>query len=230
MPNSDETQQTTQVEDTQPQDNTQVEDTQTHVAGDGETKTGEVQETPDVDPRVKRANHEAAKYRTQLRDAQKQNEELAAKLDQITKGLALLTGGSPEQTPEEQLKAMQQQNAQLAAELKETRLMQSVQDAATQAGLDAKLTVPLLKGTGSLNGLDPDKPTFKDDLQSIMDAVTDQFPQLKPAQQKSSGQPKKEYAPENGDGYLTLEDVRRLNKAGDYAAVNKAAQQGKIRY
>ena len=188
-----------------------------------------MQDTPD--PRITRANKEAASYRTQLREAQKQNQELEAKFQKLTEGLALLAGGDkPAATPEEQLAAAQAERDAAHAKLQEYALNNAVQAAATKAGVDPKLVLPLLKGTGGLDGLDPNSDTFTTTIAERLDALATQFPQVKPQPAKSSGQPQKDYTPESGAGYLTLDDVRRLNEAGDYAAVNKAMREGKIRY
>ena len=162
--------------------NTEAQNTTT--SGVEDTNT-EVQDTPD--PRITRANKEAASYRTQLREAQKQNQELEAKFQKLTEGLALLAGGDkPAATPEEQLAAAQAERDAAHAKLQEYALNNAVQAAATKAGVDPKLVLPLLKGTGGLDGLDPNSDTFTTTIAERLDALATQFPQVKPQPAKSS--------------------------------------------
>lgn len=192
---------------------------------DGANKSDEEQDSPD--PRVTRANKEAAKYRTQLRDVEKQNQELSSKLDTLLAGLAELTGGTPKQSPEEQLESVQAELAAAKQQLKESTISQAVQVAAAKKGIDTSLAVPLLKGTGALSNLDPDKESFVSDLDAVMEAVTDQFPQLKPVA-KTSGQPAKNTEPEHKD-YVSLQHIADLNAQGKYAEANKLIAEGRVK-
>lgn len=201
---------------------------------DTSNETGEkTSQEQEIDPRVSAANREAASYRVKLREQEKQNAELAEKYQQLVNGLASLTGAETEQAdPQEQLKAALAERDSANQRIREMTITQNVQMASEKHNADASLLIPFLKGSGKLDTLNPEDADYASQVETLVSDTVKAFPQVKKAAQavpNSSGQPNNPN-PDRSDESLTREDLARLQAAGNWAAINQAAANGRIHY
>lgn len=150
-------------------DNTTVTDDETTTAVDvaAETITDETA-TDESDPRVKRANAQAAKYRTDLRTAQTQLDEQGKTLAALA---AVFNPGSTETDPAAQLanitteaEGLRSTVTQLHAELLVHNLSGD-HDANASALLDSR------NFTTALHGLDPTADDYRDQVAAAIKAA-----------------------------------------------------------
>lgn len=188
--------------------------------------------TEDKDPRVTAANREAAATRLKLREQEKAFEELQGKYEDILKGLGSLAGIPSEEgqepDPDEALKVALAERDEARKEIRETRVNNALRDAAAAEKLNTRLLLPLLRGEGKLDALDPSADDFQAQVAAVMAEAKETYPELRSqAVPPSSGQTANPPA-QNGDGKLSQEELSRLAAEGKWAEINKAAAEGRI--
>ena len=199
-------------------------------AATGAQDTGD--DTGDKDPRVSAANNEAAKTRLKLREQEKAFEELQGKYENILKGLGSLAGIPSEEgqepDPDEALKAALAERDEARKEIRETRVNNALRDASAAEKLNARLLLPLLRGEGKLDALDPSADDFQAQVAAVISEAKDAYPELRSqAVPSSSGQTANPPA-QSSAGKLSQEDLSRLAAEGKWAEINKAAAEGRV--
>lgn len=134
----------------------------------------------DEDARIKRANREAAKYRTERNEAQQQLEQVqqaqqeqATTLDALRKALGLDTGDGGDD-PAQQVTELTGRVDTLTNDNRNLRAELAVYDIAADNGANASALLDSRKFADKLHGLDPDSETFRDDVtDAIKTAVND---------------------------------------------------------
>ncbi len=184
------------------------------------------------DPRVTRANKEAADYRIRAREAEKQRDEAKAKLETLMAALGNLTGTqTAETTPEQQLAELQRQNEEMTARLRAEQVANAVNAHAAAKGVDVNVLVPLLRGMGALDNLDPAGEHFQADLAAKVEETITKYPYLVPTTAtQSSGNPAKDHPPESKGNMLTREDLARLRDERRWDEIITAQREGRIQY
>lgn len=189
-------------------------------------------DTQDDDPRIKKANAEAAKYRTKLRATEESVNDLQAKYDQLLEGLGRLSGHTPDEgekvDPDEAIAAATKRAEQAEAEARTLRVSGDLRDKASDAGLNARILIPLLKGEGKLDDLDPQADDYATQVEAVVTHAKDAYPELR-AQvvPRSSGN-----APtptDNGPSTLDKDDLLRMQQAGEFEEINKAFAEGRFK-
>lgn len=204
--------------------------------GDNHTEPAPVENQGEqTDPRIQRANREAAARRVELnqqREANQrlteENQQLAEKLESITRSIAALTGQASEETPvEEQLAEVQKQRDAALARINAMSIETAFTTAAAAHKVDPATLLVLAKGEGKLEGLDAQAETFTTQVETIAAELADKYAHLQaPTRPQTSGQ----VAPtvNEAGGKLTREQIAQLYAAGDYKAINAAAVEGRI--
>lgn len=201
-----------------------------------ETNTEQVDQsqegtTEQDDPRIKRANAEAANYRTKLREQEKIVADLQSKYDAMLQGLGKLSGHVPEEgeqvDPDEAIAAATKRAEQAEAKARALEVTSDLRDKASEAGLNSRLLVPLLKGEGKLDNLDPEADDYTSQVEAVIAEAQETYPELKAqVAPRSSGQ-----APtptDNSDNKLSPDDLARLYAEGKWDEINKAVSEGRI--
>lgn len=197
--------------------------------------TGVDNNNDDKDPRITRANREAASYRTQLRRQEQANTELEEKLSQrdeqwgrVLKALGVDDEG---QSPEERLKEAQaatekqkQDHEALEREYRAFKTRTFVANAAREAGADGELIADLLAGRGALDGLDLDGEDFQTQVAELVKDTVEKYPSLmgRKTPTVSSGNAPAPAGDPNQK--LTREDLAKMSPA----EINKAVREGKL--
>lgn len=143
------------------------------------------------DSQIKALRKEAAGYRTRLREAEKQSEAQAAKFEHLMETLSKLTGAdADEATPEEQLKQLTAERDAAQQQIRELKVTHSVGAEARKVGLNPDLVMPLIRGMGHMDSLDPDAEDYGDQLSRIVTDLAETYPNLRTQTvPKVSGQP-----------------------------------------
>lgn len=147
--------------------------------GTGDDGTDDGDDSTD-DPRVKRANRQAAQYRTQLRETQQQLQQLteaqtanAGVLDALRKALTGDTGdgdGDGETDPAVALQALTGEAETLRTEVSTLRAHLLVHDLAGEHNANASALLDSRRFTDTLTGLDPAAEDYRD---KVADAIKD---------------------------------------------------------
>lgn len=151
--------------------------------------TPDIAPTPDVAPqedaaeeegkRIKQLNAEAARYRTERNQVREENEQLAAKVDKLMKGIASLAGQEPEETdPEKALAAAVAERDAARQELRTMRVSSDLSSHIAKAGADPSLTLAVLKADGTLDQLDPTADDYASQVEAAVSAVVEAHPRL----------------------------------------------------
>lgn len=178
------------------------------------------------DPRVKKANGEAARYRTQLREQEAAVAEMQAKYDALLAGLGKLSGHVPEEgqqvDPEDAIRAATEraENAETAA--RTLQVSTDLRDQADSAGLNPRLLIPLLKGEGKLSDLDPTSEDYATQVEALITEAKDAYPELRTqVVPRSSGNAP---TPTEGEKQITRDDLQKMSAA----EINQAVKAGKL--
>lgn len=169
---------------------------------------------------------ESAERRVTAKETQEQNE----KLRKVAQALGLET---EDEDPEALLKAAREQADEkqreadkLRAELNRMREQDELRRIARENGADPEVIVPYLVGTGSLPQWGDDD--YTDKAVQLVQNTMERHPAFSGSKvPRSSGQaptPTKR----NNDEKLTRDDIDRLVAQGDYAAVNRAVEEGRV--
>jgi hypothetical protein len=154
-----------------------------------QTPAGDEGTNEDTDARVKRANGEAAKYRTELRDAQAKLEQATTAqqtmLDNIAKALGLKAdeGADPATQVTEltgTVESLTTRNAQLEAELL-VHTIAPEHDGNATALLDSRTFA------AKLHGLDPAADDYRDQVAAAIKDAVETHPTLRNGQVPSAG-------------------------------------------
>lgn len=172
--------------------------------------------TQEEDPRITKANKEAASYRRQLRDTEKDRDAKAAKLDDLLKRVAALTG-QPEEVPlEEQLAAAQARLEEAENANRTMRVESLVTAAARTKGADSNLLLAVLNQQGALAALDPAADDAATQVDALITAAVEQYPQLVAQEApRRSGNPA---TPPESHRLLTVEDLETMTPEEIYEA------------
>lgn len=169
---------------------------------------------------------ESAERRVTAKETQEQNE----KLRKVAQALGLET---EDEDPEALLKAAREQADEkqreadkLRAELNRMREQDELRRIARENGADPEVIVPYLVGTGSLPQWGDDD--YTDKAVQLVQNTMERHPAFSGSKvSRSSGQ-----APTptkyNNDEKLSRDDIDRLVAQGDYAAVNRAVEEGRV--
>lgn len=182
------------------------------------------------DPAIKKANREAANYRTQLREQEKKNAALESKLNDLLGGLGKLTGTSKETSPEDALKQAQAEREEAQAKLREMEQEILLGRAGKEAGADMDLLLPFLRGTGALKELDPTAADYADQVSALVKATVDSNPKLKTTVVPSSSGNTQTPTSNSGLKDLNQEDLQRMFDNGQHAEINKAFSEGRFKF
>lgn len=215
-----------------PEQGSTPEPAQEAVQEASEGAEGTPAEDKGADPRVSAANREAAATRLKLREQEKAFEELQGKYENMLKGLGSLAGIEPEEgqepDPDEALKAALAERDEARREIRETRVNEALRNAAAGEKINARLLLPLLRGEGKLDALDPSADDFQAQVAAVVTEAKTDYPELRSqAVPPSSGQTANPPA-QTGDGKLSQEDLARLAAEGKWAEINKAAAEGRV--
>lgn len=189
--------------------------------------------TPEVDPRITKANREAAKYRTERNDLQKRweaAEQAQQERDQKWQKLMSALGADEEESPEDRLKAVQATADEKQAEadkvrqeFREYRLQQDVANTARKAGADGDLVRDILAGRGALSDLDPTADDYTSQVEQLVTQTVEQHPTLRaqkvPNSSGNAPTPQGETSKK-----LTREDLNNMTAE----EINQAVREGKL--
>ncbi|PRQ11723.1 hypothetical protein C1Y63_04765 [Corynebacterium sp. 13CS0277] len=193
-----------------------------HPEGHGDDSAG--------DEQVKKLRAESARYRTGLRDAEKKLAEQEARLESLMEGLSRLAGGDSGEdvSPEERIAALERERDEATARLRDYAVTQAVQAAAQRAGADAALAVPLARGLGRLDALDPQADDFDAQVAEVMESVVAEHPQVRTQVVARTSGVQAEPSPERKPGVVTPEQLAEWAAAGRWDEINKAAREGRV--
>lgn len=171
------------------------------------------------DPRVKRANSEAAKYRTERNALQQQVEQANAAqqtmLDNIAKALGLKAEDAGED-PVAQVGTLTTQVQTLTGENASLKAALLVHDLAPEAGANATALLDSKTFENTLHGLDPAAEDYRTKVAEAIKAAVEQNATLKAGGQV---QPTRGGAPEAGQGAgdeagaVTVEQFKAMSYA-----------------
>jgi hypothetical protein len=152
------------------------------------TETTETTETEGADPRVTRANREAAKYRTerntlqqQLQDAQSQQQTV---LDNIAKALGLKADEGAD--PAQQVTALTGQVEQLTTRTRELEAELAVHTLAGEAGANPNKLLDSRSFANTLHALDAAAEDYTDQVSAAIKAAVEKDATLSAAGQGPS--------------------------------------------
>lgn len=149
--------------------------------GDGR-KTGQNLDEAGLQRELQRARDDAARYRTERNADREKLSTLQQQMDGIQSALGV---GGNENDP----KTLQQSLTQTQSELRDLRVRDALRDVADEAGADAKMVLPYLKGLGKLDGLDPSSDTLQADLLAMVREEVEKNPRLKADSPGAGGGP-----------------------------------------
>ena len=126
--------------------------------------------TDDSDPRVKRANAQAAQYRVQLRAQETKVAELEGTLAKLA---AALNPGATETDPAQQAATATAEAERVRTEAAQLKAELQVHNLAAEAGANAVKLLDSRRFTDKLHGLDPAADDYTDQVSAaIKDAVS----------------------------------------------------------
>ncbi len=156
---------------------------------------------------LERARKDAAKYRTQARDAQTKQTNTDTQMAAIAKALGL-DDGTASTDPD----ALQAELTKRDSEIRRLRVTNALSDTFARHGAKPKLTRAILADDGILDELDPDDTDFTATLDAAVKKAVDTHPELKAGQAptRSSG----DFNGANGGKpQLTREDLKTMTAA-----------------
>lgn len=197
---------------------------------------------------VKRANRQAAGYRTKLREEEQarqrietelaeaktaagERDELKTVLDGLRKVLDPNAKEDEPVDPEELTRRYEAERSEweteksgLQGQVRELRVQNTLPDAFRDAKVDPSLTLAVLKSEGTLAKLDPDADSYGDDVKAAVAKAAEKNPGLKVKEgpRRSGTEPT---GPSSNTDQLTLEQYKKL--APDEAV--KAQREGRLR-
>lgn len=171
----------------------------------------------DADPRITRANQEAANYRTKLRAEEKARKESETKLEQILKGLSSLSGnGEEQQTPEQMLEAAEKRAVENESRYKQLLATSTLNNVLGKVGADVELARAVVSHDERFKALDPEADDYSSQVGDIVTEVVTQYPKLKAATAApSSGTPSTKTG--NAANDITLKDLEDMSTEDVYA-------------
>lgn len=182
-------------------------------------------EAPETEPEVKtfdeayvkQLREEAAANRVKAKKQTEEVEALKAQLQGLTDGLAKLTG-APQETPiEEQLAAVTNERDEAQARINSLLEERAIATIAGEQKVNADLLIPVLKGTGKLNDLNPMAEDYQTQVAEIVKATVEAFPQLR-AQTVPSSSGQSPTPTKNAPAPITLDDLNSMSTEEIYEA------------
>lgn len=210
------------------------------VANNGNGQAPNADNTTDTLPdwardKLTKANQEAARYRTELREHQAKVEELSkntADLDEfkqkIGKALGLVDDtDDPQQLLEAATKREQEAQAerdQLATQLKEYRQRDAIR--ANAGGADVELLTALLKADKTFTDLDPSSDDYADQVKAFVEEKLTRHPSLRAQAAPPASGVDTSNTSSGADRKLTREDLKTMSAA----EINQAVRDGKLNH
>ena len=213
--------------DTQGQEPTATENPQPQAQGD---------DIPDwVREKLTKANNEAAKYRTELRENQakvkqlsEQQADLEAFKQQIGKQLGLVEDNDDPQAlldaAVQREKAVQEERDQLANQLRDYRRRDVIRD--QSKGADVELLTALLQADARFLELEMDSDDYSDQVGQLVEEKITKHPSLKTQVVASASGVDTSNTSSGADRKLTREDLKTMTAS----EINAAVKAGKLNH
>ena len=161
---------------------------------------------------IKKLNEESAKHRNAAKTAKEAQDELKQQVLQAF-------GDEQEQSPEDALKAAQEQAAQAHAELQRYKENDKLNALVKKANGNPDIVIPFLRGSGNLPDFGTDD--YDSQVEQIIADTLENQPGLRAqVAPKSSGQPS---TPTGGEARLTRADLRSMS-AEEILAARRAGK------
>ena len=206
----------------------QVENTQVEVANDTgsemQPESSNAESTDDANAEdyrakweeaqkhIKKLNEESAKHRNAAKTAKEAQDELKQQVLQAF-------GDEQAESPEDALKAAQEQAAQAHAELQRYKENDKLNALVKKANGNPDIVIPFLRGSGNLPDFGADD--YDSQVEQIIADTLENQPGLRAqVAPKSSGQPS---TPTGGEARLTRADLRSMS-AEDILAARRAGK------
>ena len=161
---------------------------------------------------IKKLNEESAKHRNAAKTAKEAQDELKQQVLQAF-------GDEQEQSPEDALKAAQEQAAQAHAELQRYKENDKLNALVKKANGNPDIVIPFLRGSGNLPDFGADD--YDSQVEQIIADTLENQPGLRAqVAPKSSGQPS---TPTGGEARLNRADLRKMS-AEEILAARRAGK------
>lgn len=179
-------------------------------------------ELPDwVQDKLKKANAEAAKYRTRAKDAETAHtSELDSLKQQLGKALGLVEDDT--QDPDKLIEAATAERDSMAQKLQQYQQKDAINTAASGKTSDVALLTALLQSDSSFKELDTSADDYSAQVAELVDAKITAHPALK-AQAAASGVDTSTTTGNHTPKQITLDDLENMSPQEIYEA-NKAGK------
>lgn len=198
-----------------------------------ESEAVEPPATPEVAPEpaetfdrnyVEKLRKESASYRERAKEKEGELNSFLEKLKGLT------GGGEEEQTPEQLIQAANERAEQAAKELQTLKTERAIQDAAGKHNADTTVLLPLLRGLGAFDALDPTADDYTSQVETLVAETVEKFPQVKTSRVPASSGNAPTPTPHESTKYLNEDDLLRMQEAGEHEAINKAFAAGRFKF
>ena len=182
-------------------------------------------------PYVEKLRKGEAAQRTRAKELEAELAKTQERFNTFEQEIKKLFGnGEEEQTPEQLIQAANERAEQAAKELRTLKTERAIQDAATTHKADTTVLLPLLRGLGAFDALDPTADDYTSQVETLVAETVEKFPQVKTTKVPASSGNAPTPTPHESTKYLNEEDLLRMQDAGEYEAINKAFAAGRFKF
>lgn len=180
---------------------------------------------------VEKLRRGEAAHRTRSKELEAELAETQERFSMFEREIKKLFGNDEEeQTPEQLIQAANERAEQAAKELRTLKTERAIQDAAKEHGADTKVLLPLLRGLGAFDALDPTADDCTSQVETLVAETVEKFPQVRTTKVPASSGNAPTPTPHESTKYLNEEDLLRMQEAGEYEAINKAFAAGRFKF